>query len=136
MFRIIALTLLMMSPQIASAQGFPELQIKVRVAALSATTFEVIDGVDTGPSQMWCAAAQFAKRKYGVKGGQLWLAQGLGPSTTMPGRNSTVFSIERVPNEYKSVALSIRQPGQAVQFSLANSLCRNSDFRVRIREVS
>lgn len=136
MFRIIALSLLLLSPQISAAQGFPERQLRVRVAALSATTFEVVDGIDTGPRQTWCAAAQFAKRKFGVSGGQLWLARGLGPSTAMPGRRSTVFSIEPVPNEYKSISLSIRRAGQSVMFSLASSLCRNSDFRVRLRDIS
>ncbi|MEO9899026.1 MAG: hypothetical protein ABJD13_17005 [Paracoccaceae bacterium] len=135
MLRIFAVSFLLLSAQIGAAQGFPELQVKVRVAAINATSFEVIDGIDTGPRQMWCAAAQFAKRKYGVKSGQLWLARGLGPSNAMPGRRSTIFSLKPVPNEYKSISLSIRRSGQVVGFALASSLCRNSDFRVRLREV-
>ncbi|MEO9518412.1 MAG: hypothetical protein ABJG55_22165 [Paracoccaceae bacterium] len=135
MLRIFAASFLLLSVQIGAAQGFPEFQVRVRVAALDATTFEVIDGVNSGPRQMWCAAALFAKRKYGVNTGQIWLERGLGPSSAEPRRRSIVFSLKPVPNEYKSISLSIRRPGQVVGFALASSLCRNSDFRIRIREV-
>ncbi|MEP3848308.1 MAG: hypothetical protein ABJM43_23455 [Paracoccaceae bacterium] len=135
MLRIFAVSFLLLSAQIGATQDLTNQRIRVSVAALDATTFEVMDGIDTGPRQMWCAAALFAKRKYGVNSGQIWLERGLGPSSTMPRRRSVVFSLKPVPNEYKSISLSIRRSGQVVGISLADSLCRNSDFRVRIREV-
>jgi len=135
MLRFLTICTLTLLPAFAQAQVIRENNIVVRVAPLTATTFEVFDGLDFHPRSAYCGAAIYAKRKYGTDGGDIWLARGLGPSETIPGRRSVVFSLDPVPNEFKSVSLSLRKAGQVTSFALANSFCYNTEFRVRVREV-
>ena len=141
MLRALLLCAALVAPGLTQAQSFGssdfirEILVRVQVKALGPTTFEVFDGLDTGPGVVWCAASIFARERLGHNSGSLWLAKGRSPSDSIPGRRSMIFSTVPVPGEYTSLGLNTRRAGKVLSVASANAQCFTDEFKVRVREV-
>jgi len=66
----------------------------LRVNATGATQFEVVATVSAGAKDYWCAAAQYAISQGAVANTRLYLVEGPGPSSTIPGRTAVQFTTD------------------------------------------
>lgn len=119
-------------PSLAQAQFVRE-RFDIPVLPLTATTFEVIEADAAGGSQIWCAAGIYARTVLGLERGKLWVARERQDSDRVPGRKSVVFSVEPVSGEILSPLRSVRKPGLSFSIGHANAICREADWRVRLR---
>lgn len=98
-------------PVAAAAQTY-RAESRLIVVPLNALDFEVIEDRSAGPRGIWCAAADFAKFRLGVRGDtRLYLKTPRGPSTSAVGRKGVVFTIDPArlgaePNRGYSVSLT------------------------------
>ncbi|MCW8843291.1 MAG: hypothetical protein OQK00_07745 [Rhodobacteraceae bacterium] len=93
--------------------------------------FEVVVKDGAGPRQIWCAAAQYARR---VQGNgpttRIYITDGYGPSATSPGRRAVAFTTQSAsvsnsvrPGEGGNYSVSIRKPGYTLTVAHAESFC-------------
>lgn len=102
------------------------------VVAIDANTFEVVEAGGAGSSQIWCAAGIFTKRVLGQSGGDIYIKVPRGPSQSMPGRKSVIFTTLPVDGAFTSYSRGVRQAGETHSMTHANAICRQSGS-VRIR---
>lgn len=124
-----ALTITTLAPAYAqSIRG----RYTLPVVAIDANTFEVVEAGGAGSSQIWCAAGIFTKRVLGQSGGDIYIKVPRGPSQSMPGRKSVIFTTAPVDGAFTSNSRSVRQAGETHSMTHANAICRESG-NVRIR---
>ncbi|SEO35639.1 hypothetical protein SAMN04490248_10499 [Salinihabitans flavidus] len=97
--------------------------------------FEVIAGVRSGPTDIWCAAGDHAGRKLGAgSNDRIYITQGYGPSRTKPGFRGVSFTISPDESlrdgprlgEGGNYSVSMRTVGFNISVSLAEQYCRTS----------
>ena len=132
MRKALVLCAALLLPSMGQAQFVRE-TLKIPVLPLTATTFEVIEADAAGGSHIWCAAGLYARKVLGLERGRLWVARGRQSSDLAPGRKGVIFSVEAVPGEFLSPIRSVRRPGLSFSIGHANAICREADWRVRLR---
>lgn len=81
-------------PTSASPQAFEAIN-RLKVFGIGGTDFEVIEARGEGARGMWCAAADYAKARYGQGFHQrIYVKVPRGPSQTVAGRKGVVFTID------------------------------------------
>lgn len=96
---------------------------KLRVNAVDADSFEVIERRGAGAPDMWCAAARYANKALGVYDGRIWLETARGPSRTVAGSKGATFTIAAVNGDFKALSPSVRKAGQTLRISQARRFC-------------
>ncbi len=135
--RVIAISLLLCVPAVATAQHFflREL-IVVQVRPIDQTTFEVFESTGVGGSQMWCAAGKFTRDYLRQRGGDLTVLRPRGPSEAIPSRKSVIFTTRPVENSVSSISEGVRTAGQRFSMTHANALCRSQpELYIRVRVI-
>jgi len=118
----------------AAAQSFARDVIVVPVNGTGGNTFEVVERPLIGPTQFWCAAGIYAKRKLGVQRGNIYIANAYGPAKTAKGGRGVTFSTDEVPGAFTNFTLNYRQQGLTKSVGAALAFCETQDgIRVRIR---
>ena len=115
-------------PVASSAGIYIRFKPILQVNPVSQTTFEVIEDYGEGARGIWCAAAHFAQFRLGKTRGRIWLADGRGPSRTMPGRTGVLFSTEPVDTGYSSPSLTVRDAGANLLVNHAIQFCKDYDY--------
>jgi hypothetical protein len=126
---ILATILAAVVPAIADAQTYRAVN-RLTVVPLSGSSFEVIEAYGEGPSGMWCAAADYAKRRLGTRG-RIYILEGRGASQSVSGRKSVVFTTDAnsLPQgPITSISLSTSQVGVGLPINHAIQFCRAEDF--------
>ncbi|MEL6884546.1 MAG: hypothetical protein AAFP87_08555 [Pseudomonadota bacterium] len=129
---LFALACAVTSPTLVDAQSTRRERFTLPVAQLTDTTFEIIEADGAGGQQIWCGAGIYVRRVLGLRGGELFISEGRGPSKTQPGRKSVVFSITPVPNAFDSTSPGVRRAGKSFSMTHAFALCSEMPF-VRLR---
>ncbi len=131
----VALAFAVTAPTIADAQSSALRRdtFTLPVAQIGPNTFEVIEADGAGGTQMWCGAGIYVRRVLGQRGGDIQIVTPRGPSTTMPGRKSVVFTTE-VSGEGGGgfFSPSTRTAGRSVSMTHAFALCSDMP-RLRLR---
>jgi hypothetical protein len=130
----LSLAILCLGMTAVSAQAFQfgRETVRVTVVPMSPTEFEVLESVNVGGPQMWCAAGLYAKQAFGKDVKQLYVARARGPSERLAGRKSVVFSTEPVPSAFTDLSLGVRRTGKTLTSLHARSACDDT-FRVNLR---
>lgn len=103
---------------------------RLEVQALNDGSFEVISRPGTGPTDMWCAAGDYAQRVLGSAAAQrVYLVAGTGPAVTRPGYKAARFSLTPpagVNTEVTSLSVSITRVGENLRSASARQYCYDS----------
>ena len=129
---VLAVLCLSLAAVSAHAFQFGRETVRVSVLPISATEFEVLESVNVGGPQMWCAAGLYARQAYGRGVKQLYVARGRAESTRLAGRKSVVFSTKPVPSAFTDLSLGVRRTGKTLTALHARSACDDT-FRVILR---
>lgn len=138
MYRLFALAVLLAFPTLAKADVFRvafSATYTIPVYPIDDTTFEAIEANGAGGTQLWCAAAIFARRVMGIDRGDLYVKKARGPSLTVQGHRGVVFTTQPVPGATKSYSEGVRVAGKTFSLGHANALCHGSnsgDVRIRL----
>lgn len=136
MLRPIALAIAVTLPTLGYAQDSVRGErYTIPVNQIDSTTFEVIEADGAGGTQLWCAAGLYTRNVLGLRGGDLYIAQGRTDAQTVPGRKGVVFTTQAVPNAFSSVTQGVRRTGKVFSMTHAYALCRNLPF-LRVRTSS
>ncbi len=123
-------------PVSASAQVFEAVN-KLKVVALNASDFEVIEARGEGPRGLWCAAADYAQARYGGAGQQrIYVKTPRGAAQSVSGRKGVVFTVDanRVgAAPQQSLSVTVRTPG--VNLSRNHSIQFCKDYTIEIEDV-
>jgi len=109
----------------ATAQTY-RAENNLNVNPVSASRFEVIEANGEGPRGMFCAAASYAERRLGVRGGRVYVFSARGPSKTVPGRKGVVFTVD--PSDVTPVSgysVSLKQVGYGLPVGHARQFCKD-----------
>lgn len=129
-------------PVSASAQAYEAIN-KLRVFGLNATDFEVIEARGEGARGIWCAAADYAKARFGQGFHQrIYVKQQRGPSRTVAGRKGVVFTIDAASLSQppsRSVSVTTGVVGVGLPTNHAIQFCKDylldlEDILLRRRE--
>lgn len=101
---------------------------RLEVNQISATEFEVLEGLSEGARTYWCAAAFHANFTLGRDDGRLYLSRGFGPARTAQGTRGVSFSLVETPEVRQSIALTLREEGTTLLIGHALQFCRDSDL--------
>ena len=130
---VAALAVALTTPTLSLADDiFPRQRFTLPAAQIDADSFEIVEADGAGNSQFWCAAGIYARKALGQRLGDLTVEVPRGPSQSMPGRKSVVFTTDPAAATSKSVALSVRQAGLSFSITHANAVCPRNDL-VRVR---
>ncbi|GGX53104.1 hypothetical protein GCM10007385_21440 [Tateyamaria omphalii] len=133
MFKPIALAFAITLPTLGHAQDFVRRErFTIPVNQIDGTTFEVIEADAAGGTQIWCAAGIYARNVLGLRGGDLYIAEGRGDAQTASGRKGVTFSTQAVSDAFSSVGQGVRRSGKVFSMAHAYALCRNLPF-LRVR---
>lgn len=133
--RLFFLILTLIVPSAVSAFDFYfQDLIIIPVRPIDGQTFEVYENNGAGPTQMWCAAGKFTKYYLDERGGDLAVLQARGPSASVPGRKSVIFTTRPQGETFGSYSPSIRRAGLTYSMTHANALCRQ-DYPQRFIRV-
>lgn len=104
------------------------------VNAVNETSFEVVHRPGTGPSEIWCAAADFAQVVLRLRSNaRLYIAKEPSPSVTRPGRKASLFSTVRPagidPNAPQPLTLDLKHIGNNVSVASAWMYCTDHWLR-------
>lgn len=127
--RVMLAVVAMTAPALAGTEGEED---RMTINAISATSFEVIEGQDMSPRAFWCGAATYIERRQGKSSSTvIYLKSPRGASVTMPGRLGVVFTTDAraVPDVGPSLSVSVRQAGQSLQSFQARGFCRDAFTR-------
>lgn len=139
MLRYLALCALFLTvPATAMADKFLLRQLViVSIRPIDANTFEAFESVGVGGSQMWCAAGMFTRDYLGQRGGDIYVLRARGPSETVPGRKSVIFTTVPVDNPVTSYSETVRVEGKRFSMGHASALCRSQpELYIRVRVIS
>ena len=114
-------------PALAHAQSYRAIN-KLTVVPLGGSKFEVIEQRGEGPRGIWCAAAEYAKRRLGASG-RVYVSEGRGPARSVQGRKSVVFttnaaSLSQGPSQ--SLVVSTSRVGAGLPIAHAIQFCRDN----------
>lgn len=103
----------------------------LEVNPIDGTTFEVIRSARSGPSEVWCAAGDYARSVLGLSGNaRIYIAKGPSNSVTRPGRISFRFSSTVPPgvdpNAPKPLTLDLKRVGDNLSVIAAWMYCTNN----------
>lgn len=103
------------------------------ITALNATDFEVIQGTNFGAAEFWCGAATFIERRSGKSElTELYVKRPRGPSLSVPGKKSVVFSTSAAglpPADPNSLTLTVDVAGAALKSFQGRRYCRDAFTR-------
>lgn len=109
----------------ASAQSY-RAENFLTVNPVSQSRFEVIEARGEGARGMFCAAASYAERRLGVKGGRVYVLSPSGASQTVAGRKGVVFTVNANDVQPVSgVSVSVRQAGYGLPVFHARQFCKD-----------
>jgi len=116
-------------PATLSAQSFQAVNDLI-VVPLNRASFEVIEAHGQGARGMWCAAEEYAEKRLSAKG-RVYVLSVRGPSQTVEGRKSVVFttdadSLPQGPS--RSVSVDTSQVGIGLPIAHAIQFCHDYDF--------
>ncbi|KEJ89284.1 hypothetical protein DSW25_09685 [Sulfitobacter donghicola DSW-25 = KCTC 12864 = JCM 14565] len=123
-------------PLAASAQNFKSVN-KLTVIPLGQSAFEVIQSRGEGPRGLWCAGAEFAKKRLGARG-RIYILKANAPSQRVSGRKSVIFTTDagRLPNgPRQSHSLTTSQTGIGLPVNHAIQFCRKDEFELSERKL-
>ncbi|WP_156874919.1 hypothetical protein [Sulfitobacter alexandrii] len=100
---------------------------------LGPTEFEVVQGVNFGAAEFWCGAATYVERRTGQpQTTPIFVKSPRGPSQTVAGRDSVVFSTsaEGLPAaDPNRVTLTVDRAGATLKSYQARRYCRDTFTR-------
>ncbi|PTX72352.1 hypothetical protein C8N31_11165 [Sulfitobacter mediterraneus] len=100
---------------------------------LSASDFEVVQGMNMGAAEFWCGAASYVERRLGLsETTPIYLKRPRGPSQTAAGRKAVTFSLSNAglpPDDPGRLTLTVKQPGTMVKSASARRYCRDAFTR-------
>ena len=96
------------------------------VAAIDATSFEVVENNGAGAAHMWCGASIYARKVLGQRDADLYLKVARGPSKKFSGRKGVVFTVEPLANAVAQNSFSLRQVGSTHSVSASHFVCRDN----------
>lgn len=103
---------------------------RLKVVALNASDFEVIEARGEGARGIWCAAASYAlNQKRMQHGHRIYIKTARGPSVSGLGRKGVVFTtdVNRLSQgPSKSYSVSTRNVGQGLPVAHAYQFCRDN----------
>lgn len=110
----------------ATSQAYRSV-IWLYVVPITEDTFEVIEDGSIGPSEFWCAGADYA-RAAGLDGvrKRMYVETPRGPSKTRPGRMGVVFTtnpgddIKDTPSSY---SVTVKRRGENLSIAHARNFC-------------
>ncbi|WP_299648235.1 hypothetical protein [uncultured Tateyamaria sp.] len=135
MFPVI-LALAVTLPTLAAAQQeIRRDRFQIPIFGIDANTFEVIENDGAGGSDLWCAAGIYVRTRLGQRGGDITVLTPRGPSQSVPGRRSVIFTTAPVEGAISSYSQGIRQAGKRFSMAHAYALCRGvPNLRISIRD--
>lgn len=110
----------------AAAQPFRAINW-LYVIPISQDSFEVLDNRGSSATEIWCAAADYA-RAAGLDGvrKRLYIVEPLGASTTTEGAKGVVFTVnpsDAMKNTPSSYSVSVKRPGENLAIGHAFTFC-------------
>lgn len=100
---------------------------------LSASDFEVVQGMNMGAAEFWCGAASYVERRLGLsETTPIYLKRPRGPSQTAAGRKAVTFSLSNAglpPDDPGRLTLTVREPGATLKSGNARRYCRDAFTR-------
>lgn len=133
---LLLVTAMAVVPAVASAQVYEAVN-RLKVVSLNASDFEVIEARGEGARGIWCAAADYARVRYGGSGQQrIYIKSPRGASQTVRGRKGVVFTmaadrLNAAPQ--RSVSVSVRTAGINLSVNHALQFCR--DYLVELNDI-
>ncbi|MGC1504374.1 MAG: hypothetical protein WA782_09575 [Sulfitobacter sp.] len=123
-------------PFSAMAQSYTAVN-RLQVVPLSATSFEVIEGLGEGARGMWCAAADYVLNGRRQPSNQrLYVQSARGPSVTVAGRKGVVFTTDASSlsdGPKTSYSVSVRTVGLGLPVVHAYQFCR--DYQIDLEDL-
>ena len=110
---------------------------RLNVVPINQTTFEVLETRGAGAADMWCAAADYARRAgLDAPRKRMYILEPRGDARTVAGYKGVVFTTspdEELRNTPTSYSVSVKRRGENLAISHAYDFCRQffDDFRDR-----
>lgn len=127
---ILAIALVALAlPAGATSQYYEAPQNRLKVVPLNATDFEVIEEYGEGARGIWCAAASYVDSHISrARTGDLYVKTPRGPSLSVAGRSSVIFTIS--PDQldakpFRSYSVGVRRAGQSLSVQHAYQFCKD-----------
>lgn len=135
-FIILAAVSAVSVPTPSWAQSFQAIN-RLQVYGLSGTDFEVIEARGEGARGMWCAAADYAKARFGQGFRQrIYIKEPRGPSRTVAGRTGVVFTVDAASlgqPASQSLSVTVRTVGVGLPANHAIQFCR--DYLLELDDI-
>lgn len=105
---------------------------RIVITPSSDSDFEVVQGTNFGAAEYWCGAATYIERRLGrPETTTIYVRKTLGPSVTVPGRKSVIFTTapKGLAQVRNGLTLSVHQAGVKRKSAVARRYCRDAFTR-------